>query len=124
MSVNAPQILADNWHLFVSNGATALCTYKEMGDTAYTPGNTVTKPVVSSHELEIVFDQRTQTFFSEGSTIRSIVEIAIFPSLLLPVAPKINDLIVDPSLKEWEVVAILKDPVDAHYELTVKPVTA
>lgn len=125
MGVNAPQLLKDNWHHFVANGATKTCTYQEMGDTVYPPGGVVSTPILSSTpNLEIVFDQRTQYFVADGSTIRSISEIAIFPSLLLPVVPKIDDLIVDPSSKEWVVKDVIQDPVDAHYELTIKPVTA
>ncbi len=128
MGFSAPATLRDKWPLFIKYGATKACVYQAMSDSAYVGGN-VTKSVISSHNLEIVFDSlgqgavsKFQTTLSDGSTIRSIDRVAIFPTLLLPVVAKINDLIVDPSLTEWEVKAIAPDPVDAHWELLVRPI--
>ena len=128
MAFSAPAILKDKWPLFVKYGATKSCVFQSMADSGYSSG-TVLKPVDSSHTLEIVFDaigggsrQKYQQAVDDGSTIRVIDRVAIFPALNLPVVPKINDLIVDPSLKEWEVKAVSEDPVDAHYELWVRPI--
>jgi len=95
-----------------------------MFDTAYTPadGNAL-KPVDSSHNIEVVFDKVVASLV-DGSTIRFIDRVAIFPALNLPVVPKVNDLIVDPSLTEWEVKDVVEDPVDAHFELRIRPITA
>jgi len=120
MAFSAPQTLKDKWPLLVKYGATKTCTYQSMLESSYQDGN-VTKPVDSSHVVEIVFDQ-IQASLIDGSTIMAIDRVAIFPALNLPVVPKINDLIVDPSLKEYEVKAIVEDPVDAHFELRVRPI--
>lgn len=100
-----------------------------MADSVYA-GGSVTKSVISSHPgIEIVFDaisqgsgQKFQIRLEDGSTIRSIDKVAIFPALDLPVDPKINDLVVDPTSKEWLVKAVSEDPVNAHYELLVRPI--
>lgn len=130
MPSQAALILQAKWPLFTKHGATKTCVYQSMLDSDYTGGN-VTKPIDSSHSLEIVFDslgggslQKYQQTLSDGSTIRTIDRVAIFPSLNLPVVPKINDLIVDPSLTEWEVKAVSEDPVDAHFELWIRPINA
>jgi len=120
MAFSAPAILKDKWPLFVKYGATTSCVYQEKGNSDY-DGNDVTKPTLSSHSLEIVFD-KIKTSLVDGSTIKIIDRIAIFPSLNLPVEPKINDLIVDSSLKEWKVKDTDKDPLGAHYELRVRPI--
>jgi len=120
MGFSAPAILKDKWPLFVKYGATKTCVYQSMADSDYAGGN-VTKPVDSSHTLEIVFDKITASLVDE-STILFIDRVAIFPSLNLPVVPKINDLIVDSSLREWEVKDVVADPVDAHFELRVRPI--
>jgi len=93
-----------------------------MLDSDYTGGN-VTKPIDSSHSVDIVFDE-IQASLVDGSTIMSIDRVAIFPALNLPVVPKIRDIIVDPSLREWEVQVVVGDPVDAHFELRVRPINA
>ncbi len=128
MAFSAPQTLMDKWPLFVKYGATKTCVYQSMLESAYNGGNVV-KPVESSHNIEIVFDaigggssQKYQKSLADGETVRKIDRVAIFPSLALPVIPKINDLIVDPSLKEWEVKGVSDDPVGAHYELHVRPI--
>jgi len=128
MAFSAAATLQSKWPLFVKYGATKTCVYQSMLESSYTGGN-VTKPIESSHTLEIVFDalgggsrQKYQQVLDDGSTIRVIDRVAIFPALNLPVVPKINDLIVDPSLKEWEVKAVSEDPVDAHFELWVRPI--
>jgi len=122
MGFSAPITLQDKWPLFVKYGATKTCVYQSMEDTSYTPGNAPIKPVESSYNLEIVFDKILATQV-DGETIRFIDRVAIFPALDLPVVPKINDLIVDPSLREWEVQDVIEDPVDAHFELRVRPIT-
>ena len=121
MAFSAPKTLKDKWPLFIKYGATKSCVYQSMDDASYTPGNDPLKPVLSSHNLEIVFDKVVASLV-DGSTIRFIDRVAIFPALDLPVVPKINDLIVDPSLTEWEVKDVLGDPVDAHFELRVRPI--
>ena len=124
MAFSAPKTLQAKWPLFVKYGATKTCVYQSMVDTIYTPADgNVLKPVDSSHTLEIVFD-KVQAILVDGATIKIIDRVAIFPALELPVVPKINDLIVDPSLREWEVKDVVEDPVDAHYELRVRPITA
>jgi len=128
MSFSAAKTLQDKWPLFVKYGATKACVYQSMTESTYTSG-TVAKDVISSHNVDIVFDslgggsvQKYQQTLDDGSTIRVTDRVAIFPTLNLPVVPKISDLIVDPSLKEWEVKAVAEDPVDAHYELWVRPI--
>jgi hypothetical protein len=129
MAFSAPTILKKNWPLLVKFGATKTCTYKKMASAAYAGGN-VTKPTVSSHPgLEIVFDvvgqgadKKYQFKLEDGSAVRTIDKVAIFPALDLPVVPVINDLIVDPSSVEWIVKAVSEDPVNAHYELLVRPI--
>ncbi len=120
MAFSAPTLLLDNWKFFVKYGMTKACVYQSMLESSYTGGN-VSKPVASSHNLDIVFDQ-IQASLVDGSTILSIDRVAIFPALDLPVVPKISDLIVDPSLKEWEVQNVVEDPADAHFELRVRPI--
>lgn len=129
MASKAAILLQQNWPKFTAQGATKTCTYQQMGDSSYVGGN-VTKPIISSTpNMEIIFDalgtggsQKFQNTLDDGETIRSIDRVVIFPSLDLPVVPKINDLIVDPSLIEWKVKATADDPVDAHYELWVRPI--
>jgi hypothetical protein len=121
-------LLSDKWSLFVKYGATQSCTYSDMLDSTYSGGN-VTKTAKTVYtDIDIVFDslgggsvQKYQEQLEDGSTIRTIDRVAIFPTLKLPVVPKINDLIVDPSLAKWIVKAIAEDPVNAHYELLVRP---
>ncbi len=121
MAFSAPQTLMNKWPLFKKYGATKSCVYQSMLASNYTGGN-VTKPIESTHNVDIVFDKINASLVDE-STIKIIDRVAIFPALALPVEPKINDLIVDPSLREWEVKAVVGDPVDAHYECRVRPIT-
>ncbi len=128
MAFSAPKTLLDKWNLFVKYGATEPCVFQSMDDSEYV-GGTVTKPILSSHSLDIVFDalsQGAQAKFqiskADESAIRKIDKVTLFPALALPVAPKVNDLIVDSSLVEWEVKGVAKDPVKAHYELWVRPI--
>ncbi len=122
MAFSAPQTLMAKWPLFTKYGATKSCVYQSMLASDYTGGN-VTKPVASTHNVEIIFD-RINSSLVDGSTIQIIDRVAIFPALALPVEPKINDLVVDPSLREWEVKDVVADPVDAHFECRVRPVTS
>ena len=116
-----PELLQKNWKLFVKFGATKTCTYQSMLESEYVDGN-VTKPIDSSHTLEIIFKKINATLVDE-STILFIDRIAVFPVLDLPVDPKINDIIVDDSLVEWEVKDVVQDPMDMHFELRVRPIT-
>jgi len=127
MAFSAAATLQAKWPLFAKYGATKACVYQSMLESSYTAGN-VTKPIDASYSLDVVFDalgggslQKYQQMLNDGSTIRAIDRVAIFPALNLPVVPKIGDLIVDPSLTEWEVKAVSEDPVNAHYELWVRP---
>lgn len=122
MAVDAPALLWANWNKFVENGVTEACVFQEMDDTGYVPGGAPIKDVLSSHNVDIVFDE-IQKYLTDDSTTKSITKVAILPSLALPVVPKINDLVVDSSLREWEVLAVVADPANAHYELGVKPIT-
>ena len=121
MAFSGPQILSDKWPLFVKFGATKTCTFQSMLESEYVDGN-VTKPIDSSNQLEIIFKKINATLVDE-STILFIDRVALFPVLDLPVVPKINDIIVDDSLVEWEVKDVVEDPMDMHYELRVRPIT-
>lgn len=120
MSFSAALTLQNKWPVFVKYGVTKSCVYQSMLPSEYAGGN-VSKAVDSSTNLEIIFD-KINVSLVDGSTILAIDKWAIFPSLNLPVVPKINDLIVDSSLREWEVKDIIEDPVDAHYDLRVRPI--
>lgn len=120
MGFSAATTLQSKWPLFVKYGATKSCVYREMAGSTYSGGN-VSKAIISSTNLEIIFDKVVASLV-DGSTILVIDRVAIFPALNLPVVPKINDVIVDPSLREWEVKDVVEDPVDAHFELRVRPV--
>lgn len=120
MAVDIASTLLKKWPVFVNNGLTNLSTFQSMEESSYTPGNDVSTPVSSSHSIEIIFDN-IQASLVDESTVRSIDRYAIFPVLLLPVVPKLNDLIVDSSLVVWTVKAINTDPANAHYQLHVRP---
>lgn len=119
MGFSAATTLNAKWPLLVKYGATKTCVYQSMLKSEYINGN-VTKEIDSSNTVEIVFDKINSSLV-DGSTILFIDRVALFPSLSLPVEPKINDLIVDPSLREWEVRDVVTDPVDAHFSLRVRP---
>jgi len=125
MAVSIPATFADKWPLFTKNGLTRPCVYQEMGETAYVAGVAST-PIISSHNVDIIFKAVSRNSFQivleDGSTIKSIDRAALFPVLLLPVVVKVNDLIVDPSLKEWKVKAIGDDPAGAGWNLWVRPI--
>lgn len=128
MSFSAPTILQAKWPVLVKLGATKTCTYQSMLVPGYSGGEVTEGIDVSVPGIEILFDAlgstaagRFQITLNDGSAVRSIDRVAIFPALDLPVVPRINDLIVDPSLSTWKVKAVSEDPVDAHYELWVRP---
>ena len=124
MGIDAKRILQSNWRHFTANGATKKCTFQAMADSAYTPGGAVVKePSVEIPGIEVVFDMVKEVLV-DGSTIRSIDRVAIFPALdISPVVPSINDLIVDPSGREWIVKDVQTDPMEAQYSLRVRPVS-
>lgn len=127
MSYSAAATLQDKWPLFVKYGATKPCVYQSMHEANYS-GGSVTKPIKSSHNIDTVMDALgggMQKYFestSDGETVKSIDRVAIFPVMSLPVEPKVYDLIVDPSLTEWEVKGIAGDPMSAHWELWIRPI--
>lgn len=128
MAVSIPKLLQSKWQAFVSAGVTTTCTYKSMELPTYN-GGVVTKNVISQHPgTEIIFTamgggslQKYQAMLVDGETIKKIDKVAVFPSLNLPVVPKINDFIVDPSAVSFKVKAVALDPANAAYELWVRP---
>ena len=120
MAVSIPATLLQKWPLFIKFGLAKGCTFQSVLESEYAEGNVVT-PIDSSHNINVIFKNIKQ-FLIDGSTIRSIDRVALFPVLELPVIPKINDVIVDPSLTEWKVQEVVGDPADAHYELRVRPI--
>jgi len=130
MGVDAAKLLSDNWKHFVNNGATKTTVYKEMGVATYDANSGgSTQPEVSAHTVEMVWDEFsfTLTRSPEGSVDdRAIYEIdkkLIFPSLHLPIVPKVGDHVEEGGVA-WLVKGVSVDPVTAHYELHVRPLDA
>ena len=104
------------------------CVYKESDESIVDTSTGQSIPVYSNtYPLMVIFDEfnpsrsfSTDTFIDEES-VRSIDKIAIFPSLDLPIMPKVTDVIVDDLNIEWRVLGVSSDPVPGHYELHIRP---
>ncbi len=122
--VDIPAVLQANWPQLVKHGCTKTCTYQQMPDPDYdaNAGEPVDQDPISETHIEVVFDQFSNMVI-DGEAIRVIDREALFPTMDLPVVPRINDRIVDPSTTVWRVVSgAPSDPADAHYSLHVRPV--
>jgi len=124
MAVNAPQILFDNWHHFVDNGATKEFLFQEMGISKKDGSGQVVTPVLSTTPIDPVIDSTTKYpwILEDDETVMDIDKVAIIPSMALPVVPKINDIMVSASSNEWKVKGVLPDSCSAHWELWIRPI--
>lgn len=105
------------------------CTYKEMTDDTYdtSNGNATDVSVATFPGIMIVFAAFNFTKTLAGimqndeKVILDIDKKAIFPSLDLSIAPKVNDQIVAPDGVIWRVMGIGGDPKPAIHTLHVRP---
>ena len=105
-----------------------LCLYQEMASGLYDAGTGSTiENVVSENPVWIIFDSVTQAALSsikasvETSNIKEL-QVAIFPTLDLPIDPKERDKIIREDTIVWQVIGVIPDPAEAHWELVVQPV--
>ena len=125
MGFSAPATFMDKWPLFVKFGATKKFVFQEMGKSVRDGNMGVDTPVISSTSLDVVFDKDTSKYTwlkRDDASILSIDFVAIFPSLALPVVPKIGDTMLASDLVEYKVNGVCPDPLDMHYELWIRPI--
>ena len=111
-------------------GLRKLCNYKESGASVSDPATGASVPLyISEQDIYIIFDEFRMSMsfapdkLADGSAVRMVDKVAIFPSLDLSIIPKVTDVIVDPGGTEWRVLGKAEDPSPGHYELHVRPLS-
>lgn len=94
--------------------------------TDYDPSTgIVTQGILSEHNPFVIFLSMSEVSYTfvekiDDDPILEIDKVALFPSLDLPVVPKVND-IIDDTADKWKVKGVGHDPAFATWFLWVRP---